>query len=124
MGQKDVSPEILAQLRNLDVLLKRAVARARVLYAATEGDEAFHGLYISEQEIDSLLGREEAETLGSDAVVSEALIYFLASSRLEAFSERWEFTDFDNAVLVLALAPEVDLRYERIYAYLQDDVTK
>jgi hypothetical protein len=31
---------------------------------------------------------------------------------------------FDVAVLLLALAPDVDLRYERIYAYLQDDVTR
>ena len=28
------------------------------------------------------------------------------------------------AVIVIALAPELDLRYERLYAYLQDDVTR
>src|SRR5262249_3781399 len=41
-----------------------------------------------------------------------------------AFGAQWSFTDFDRAVLLLALAPEIDQRYERIYAYLQDDVTK
>ncbi len=122
--QKDSRSEILAHLRNLDVLLKMAVARARVLYGESENEGAFQGLYISEQEIDSLLEREGGESLGFDETVSEALRKFRSSSRIAALSERWEFTDFDNAVLVLALAPELDLRYERIYAYLQDDVTR
>ena len=122
--QHQWQPEILAQLRQLDALLRRAVARARRLYAAGEGDEAFHGVYISEQEIDALLAREGPETLASDEALAESLADFLSSSDLEVFSARWQFTAFDNAVLVLALAPEVDLRYERIYAYLQDDVTR
>jgi hypothetical protein len=33
-------------------------------------------------------------------------------------------TPFDADVLLLVLAPELDLRYERLYAYLQDDVTQ
>jgi AAA+ superfamily predicted ATPase len=32
-------------------------------------------------------------------------------------------SDIDVGVLLVALAPELDLRYERLYAYLQDDVT-
>jgi SpoVK/Ycf46/Vps4 family AAA+-type ATPase len=31
---------------------------------------------------------------------------------------------FEVAIIVLALTPEIDLRYERLYAYLQDDVTR
>jgi MoxR-like ATPase len=31
---------------------------------------------------------------------------------------------FDVDVVLIALAPELDLRYERLFAYLQDDVTK
>lgn len=120
----DRAPEIIAQLRNLDALLKRAVARARLLYAACESEGEFHGVYISEHEIDSLMERADEGTLGSDESVMEALRDFRSSSRIEAISERWELTDFDHAVLLLALAPEMDLRYERIYAYLQDDVTR
>ncbi len=33
-------------------------------------------------------------------------------------------SDFDADVIKLALAPELDLRYEKIYSYLQDDVTR
>jgi hypothetical protein len=31
---------------------------------------------------------------------------------------------FDVDVIPIALAPEIDLRYERVYAFLQDDVSK
>jgi ATP-dependent 26S proteasome regulatory subunit len=115
--------DLLVHLRNLDSLLKLAVTRARVLYAVGENEEAFRGVYISEDEIDSLINRETA-TLTADEIVAEALRDFWSSSRVEALSECWEFTYFDTAVLLLAMAPEVDLRYERIFAYLQDDVTK
>ena len=33
-------------------------------------------------------------------------------------------TAFDADALLICLAPEIDLRYERLFAYLQDDVTK
>jgi hypothetical protein len=122
--ESDAQPEILVQLGKLDALLKTAIARARLLFAGNEADDALHGLYISDDEIDSLMKRQSSETFDSDDSVVEARIDFLASSWLSAISGRWPFTDFDNAVLVLALAPELDLRYERIYAYLQDDVTK
>jgi ATP-dependent 26S proteasome regulatory subunit len=122
--ESDAQPEILVQLRKLDALLRTAIARARLLFAGNEADDALHGLYISDDEIDLLMKRQSDETFDSDESVVEARIDFLASSWLSAISGRWPFTDFDNAVLVLALAPELDLRYERIYAYLQDDVTK
>ena len=33
-------------------------------------------------------------------------------------------TDLDVDVILIGLAPEIDLRYERLYAYLHDDVTR
>ncbi|MHC2842893.1 ATP-binding protein [Bradyrhizobium diazoefficiens] len=124
MREIDAQPEILVQLRKLDTLLKTAIARVRLLSAGNEDDEALRGLYISDDEIDSLMKRQSGDASDSDESVVEARIDFLSSSWLSAISGRWPFTDFDNAVLILALAPELDLRYERIYAYLQDDVTK
>src|SRR6185369_11410803 len=49
---------------------------------------------------------------------------FHYSQPVEALRGIWDFTEFDTSVLLLAVAPEIDLGYERIYAYLQDDVTK
>jgi ATP-dependent 26S proteasome regulatory subunit len=120
---RDSRLDLLLHLRSFDSLLKLAVAQARLLYGSDENQESFHGIYISEEEVDSLMDRG-GETLGSGEVVREVLRDFYSSPRIEELSECWGFTDFDTAVLLLAVAPEVDLRYERIYAYLQDDVTK
>jgi ATP-dependent 26S proteasome regulatory subunit len=119
---QNAEPEILNYFPRLDVLLKTAVARARHLYYASEQEESFHGLYISEQEVDGLLDR--TETIGS----REAATVFLRSCAtlpgIAGLSAYWQLSPFDHAVMLLALAPEVDLRYERIYAYLQDDITR
>jgi AAA+ superfamily predicted ATPase len=94
-----------------------------VLYGSDENDESFRGVYISEEEIDRLIERGGG-TLGSEDLVGQVLRDFHSSRRIQELSECWGLSNFDTAVLLLAVAPEVDLRYERIYAYLQDDVTK
>ena len=44
--------------------------------------------------------------------------------RLERLRELFELTPFDIDVLLVCMAVEFDLRYEKLYGYLQDDVTK
>ena len=44
--------------------------------------------------------------------------------RLDSLARLFDLTPFDVDALLICLAPEIDLRYERLYAYLQDDVTK
>jgi hypothetical protein len=44
--------------------------------------------------------------------------------KLEWLKKEYNLTDFDIELIFIALAPELDLRYERLYAYLQDDVTR
>jgi SpoVK/Ycf46/Vps4 family AAA+-type ATPase len=46
------------------------------------------------------------------------------SLRLEQLKELFSLSPFDIDTLLICLAPELDLRFEKIYAYLQDDVTK
>jgi ATP-dependent 26S proteasome regulatory subunit len=121
-SSRAAQPEILNRFQHLDRLLRDAVARFRELYDTAEGDQAFHGLYISEQEIDTLVERTEKSASGES---SAAFLEYCGSlPGIEGLSDYWQLSEFDHAVLMLALAPEVDLRYERIYAYLQDDVTR
>lgn len=115
--------ELLFHLRSLDSLLKLAVARARLLYGSDGTDGSYHGIYISEEEIDSLINRQ-GDYLCHGEAASEMLHDFHYSQPVEALRSIWDFTEFDTSVLLLAVAPEIDLGYERIYAYLQDDVTK
>ena len=109
----------LALLRQLDRLLQQAVAHAREVFR-DEQDGMFRGLFISEREVDGLIERQDRLSFGS----SSALPDFLAAASIDGVSARLGLSEFDNGVLTLALAAELDLRYERLYAYLQDDVTK
>lgn len=45
-------------------------------------------------------------------------------SRFEQLCERSGLTPLDEEVLLIALAPEVDRRYRRVFAYLHDDFTR
>ncbi len=96
--------------------------RARDIYHTGAEEEQFHGLYISEQEIEALTGQREAIVSAESA--TEFLEDCKTLSGIEGLSASWQLSAFDHAVLLVALAPEVDLRYERICAYLQDDVTR
>jgi hypothetical protein len=43
---------------------------------------------------------------------------------LPRLAHLFQLSRFEERTLILALAPELDLRFERIYGFLQDDVTK
>jgi len=126
------------ELGRIDLLVRGQVVRAR----QAAGDDAWRGVAISEPEIDALLAR----TLGQppwDAASSppsladaHALADRIALAietrttramvplRLMQLAERFALDRFALDVLLVALLPEIDLRYERLYAYLHDDVTR
>jgi SpoVK/Ycf46/Vps4 family AAA+-type ATPase len=135
------SAHLLAEIERIDLLVRAQVARIRAVQAE---DEQFRGLYISEQDVDSLLqqpiGRptwvssEQGPPARVDVALSELSrrIEMLKRGsashgvelRLEWLRRRYELDRFDVDALLVCLAVELDLRYERLYAYLQDDVTK
>ena len=116
---------LMGALARLDILLESAVAATKA--CGEPGTAApFPGLYIAPEEAASMLrrapgvprfreGRVESESLFGPTVEFPPLALLVESFGL---------TSFDLDVIVVALAPELDLRYERIYGYLQDDVTR
>ncbi|MEU4219131.1 ATP-binding protein [Actinoplanes sp. NPDC026623] len=115
-----MTDQLFAALRRLDTLLAVGVARAEVAYGPAASGDAFRGLHIDRSEVEQLLARAPGEP-------------FLASigepddppgAGLAALAARFDLTPFDADVVAIAVAPEVDLRYERLYAYLQDDVNR
>jgi MoxR-like ATPase len=129
---------LLAELQRVDLLIRQYVARTR---NGWEIDD-YHGLVISEQEIDELLGHPvlTAERLGEagsgpvDSQMAElrsGIARRAAESeaagiplRLPRLVEMFGLSDLEVDALLICLAIELDLRYERLYAYAQDDVTK
>lgn len=133
---------LLAELERIDLLIRLAVRRSRELHKA---DEQFQGLYISDEEVDRLLDKPIGVPLtmaaaGSSAAPDgQALLNSLRETcaqrrlaaeeagvelRLAALARDFNLDPFEIDCVLICLAPELDLRYERLYAWLQDDVTK
>ena len=118
---------MLAALKWLDELLTRATIAADAAYGSDGTRDPFRGLHISAEDVARLLARDAGvPTLRSSDSEPLGDLERAASTvpRLAWLVRSFGLTTFDLAVLVIALAPELDLRYERLYAYLQDDVTR
>lgn len=126
-----VLDELRILLQRLDRLLERAVVAAQTAYGSEAATDPYRGLHISQQEVEQLLAREPGASLfqrdgdndtqrSPDDFFSYPARY---GTRLAWFQQTFGLSDFDLDVVVIALAPEIDRRYERLYAYLQDDVT-
>jgi hypothetical protein len=114
---------VLLCLDQLDDVLHRALHTAGEAYGWEPGNTRFRGLYIAEREAERMLARRPgAPPLGAEGA---DLVDLVQSSReWGLLADKYSLSAFDTAILLVLLAPEIDLRYERIYAYLQDDVSR
>ena len=132
-----------AELARIDLLIQREVLRWQV--AGQDPDDRFRGLHISDAEAEALAWRplgmswgqlvslgDEAEEAFGEAYAGavrqvEALVAESGDEdppRLVRLASAFELDRFDVDTLLICLAPSLDLRYERLYGYLQDDVTR
>lgn len=133
---------ILAELERIDLLLQVHIWQARQTQIA---DPAFRGLYLSDDQIDHLLAKPIGQPhwvstpnplkatgiLESLKALRESINQQKVLSikrgvhlRLNSLTDKFKLSDLEVDILLIVLATELDLRYERLYAYLQDDVTK
>jgi SpoVK/Ycf46/Vps4 family AAA+-type ATPase len=116
---------LLGALRRLDLLLEQAVALTHAAHGSGAEGDPYRSLYISPEEVARLLDRAPgASTLQSEDGLSERRIAADDIPRLNRLARAFGLTPFDLDLILIALAPELDLRYERLYAYLQDDMTR
>jgi SpoVK/Ycf46/Vps4 family AAA+-type ATPase len=117
---------LLPSLQRLDRLLDWAV-QAMQGARGTELAAPFRGLYVSREEVTRLLALAPGspQFAGANAAQGENSQQNIeAVSPLEWIVESFGLSSFDADLILLALAPELDLRYEKIYSFLQDDVTR
>jgi SpoVK/Ycf46/Vps4 family AAA+-type ATPase len=123
MGGSAARQALLAVLRGLDRLLDAALRLAGDVYGWEPGSTGFRGLYITPSDAGRMLAREVGASpfgeLGAEPFFEVSEVPALAS-----LAERYGLSWLECAIVVIALAPEIDLRYERLYAYLQDDVSR
>ncbi len=133
-----------AELTRIDVLIHREVRRWQL--AGQDFTDSFRGQYISDVEANGLLQRPLATSWGQTITLKpeEEKIYLDAllkakekaqaviaeadnqghTLRLTQLATAFGLDQFEIDALLICLAPAFDLRYERLYGYLQDDVTR
>lgn len=110
--------DLHAALLRLDLRLRLAVDGWREDLAQRARDP-FRGLYLSDDDVEALLAGAPESACRLLAQPPEVGV-----PRLAALARRFELDAVDLDALLICFAPEIDLRYERLYAYLQDDVTR
>ncbi len=117
------APEVLDELRRVDRML---VELANTLYSERPPDAGqFRGLFVSDQEYVELLERPFGETglRSTEDSGSEHAAGTSAPGMWEHFASTFDLSELERDALLICLLPELDLKYERIFAYLQDDLT-
>jgi hypothetical protein len=142
MGYGSSLEHLMEELQRIDLLIRLQVARLRMM--GHRAMDELRGLYITEDDIDNILGHEgpvdategeessRLKPLRDRLAAQEARIAGRKASnlqaapalRLERLRELFKLSPLDVDVLLICLAPGLDLRYEKLYAYLQDDVAR
>ncbi|MEZ4429406.1 MAG: hypothetical protein R3A51_17155 [Nannocystaceae bacterium] len=138
----DDAEHLRASLDGLDLQLLALAIRAR---RAAGGDPGQRGLFVDDEELSALLHSPAAEPLWARVPVDAELAELEAAAvahreriagrerasqaigrapRLSLLADRFGLGPDERWILLLALAPELDLRYERIFGWRHDDVTR
>ena len=113
-------------------------ARVRLVVASRREDDPapddpFRGLYLSDEQVDRLLAghgappapdAQTAEYLRGLEEHADSLESQGADLRLRRLAREFGLEPLDVELLLVAIAPDLDSRFERLYGYLHDDVTR
>ena len=125
---------LFARLALLETRVRAAVDRRRATDADPE--DRFRGLYISEAQVDALLAGPAAQLVPPAAEAAAATLLadlearaaeaegHGARIRLRELGRAFGLEPADLELLLVALAPDLDPRFERLYGYLHDDVSR
>ena len=135
---------LYAELQRIDALIQREVRRWQL--AGQNPANNFRGLYISDDQAAALSERaigtswgqtvqlpvEEAQAYQAAVQAAEERTQVIVQKaerqgrllRLRNLAALFSLDRFAVDTLLICLAPHLDLRYESIYGYLQDDVTR
>jgi hypothetical protein len=125
---------LLGRIAIVEARVRSAVDRRR----ADDPDpgDRFRGLYISDAQVDGLLTNPGAARIDDPwtAAAMEALAALDRSAdvaeaagqdiRLRRLARAFALEPDDVELLLIALAPDLDPRFERLYGYLHDDVSR
>ena len=118
-------------LSTLDAVLTAAVDGQTQTAGTASLLDPWRGMHLDRLEVQRLLaaGNDRStlrETAGANGCGAAELLggAMLALPRVQRTAAGLGLTHVDLAAFLIALAPDLDLRYERIYGDLQDDITR
>jgi hypothetical protein len=124
------SEHLLAELERIDLLLAGEAARMRAAGRLRDHDP-FRGLYVPDMEAEALLNSDGSEPRLAAELAEAAAVARLANERrvgpalpLPRLARAFGLDRFEVDTLLLAVASEIDPRYEKVFGYVQNDITK
>lgn len=107
----------------LDARIEREILRVRARYELSLDE--FRGLYISDARVDRLVAASHGESSSNPLpVLPRPSNIRNVDARWCHLAETFALSPLEEDILLIALAPELDLKYETLYAYLNDDVAR
>lgn len=110
--------QLLARLAVVEERVRTLVAARRAVDPAP--DDPLKGLYLTEAAIDAVLDNDAPglPPLVRDEQPSDVNL------RLPQLADAFALTPLDVDLLLIAMAPDLDARFEQLYGYLNDDVSQ
>ncbi|MBN2075952.1 MAG: AAA family ATPase [Dehalococcoidales bacterium] len=135
----------MAELGRIELMIRSKLRNMR-RDNGNSTNNTLQGLYISDKEIDSIVNtvsymKEEETPLSLDpdphqpvdtlnqlktdiSVKEKESLCRGIALRLCTLQQLFQLSEFDIEVLLVCLLPEINLKYQQVFAYLQDDVTQ
>lgn len=115
---------LLPLLRRLDQHLARAIAAIEVDRNTNVPIHLYRELQANLQQVEKLSVTQPSSNgfkLEVENLDKSLPDFVLPDSHLAQLQQRFNLSTFDLDAIAIVLAPELDRRYERLYAYLQDE---
>ena len=123
-GPDNVHAPLVAALRRLDALLGIAVEHQARRLGPSSLLDPWLGMHMEQADVQRLLTQEPHRGLVPQGGAASLLAAAMREvGGMASMAAALGLDDLDLAALLIALAPDIDLRYERIFGYLQDDIT-
>ncbi|MEU6298232.1 AAA family ATPase [Streptomyces erythrochromogenes] len=119
-GPGDDVPYLWARLRTVEERVRLAVELRRA--ADPDPDDPYRGQYLTPEAVARILDAGEEHGPGLPALAPAGPPP--PGSPLGVLTARFGLDPLDVDLLLVALAPDLDARFERLYGYLNDDLTR
>ncbi|MDH5696623.1 MAG: hypothetical protein OEZ00_08525, partial [Dehalococcoidia bacterium] len=114
---KNCQEHLLVELKRIEMKLRLQAGKLRAEAGQSRGDK-FHDFYISEGEVDAIIASPPGIS-GEKLSLHQGQLL-----RLPVLQRLFQLSAFEIDALLVCILPELDLRYQKLYGYLQDDITK